>query len=45
VDRYYSAYTHQHASIVTDLAWVTQLRSNFIGLDQVAEALLAADSQ
>jgi hypothetical protein len=45
VDRYYMAYAHQHASTASERAWVTQLRTNFIGLDQLAEALLAADSQ
>ena len=45
VDRYYIAYTHQPASTASERAWVTQLRTNFVGLDQLAEALLTANLQ
>jgi uncharacterized repeat protein (TIGR01451 family) len=44
VDRYYLSYLHQRPSPALERGWVTQLRSHFIGTDQLAEALLLSDT-
>jgi hypothetical protein len=44
VDRYYLSYLHQRPSSALERGWATQLRSHFIGTDQLAEALLLSDT-